>query len=72
MATEFARFFASGAIRAPEMPRWVVNRAQARQVAAELGRRRRLRSVGVTAVAGRHGAESSGKTTADEALAEMV
>ncbi|MFD9254902.1 hypothetical protein [Streptomyces bottropensis] len=50
----------------------MVNRAQARQVAAELGRRRRLRSVGVTAVAGRHGAESSGKTTADEALAEMV
>lgn len=52
---------------APEMPRWVVNRAQVRQVAAELGRRRRLRSVGITAVAGLHGAGLR-----EDTLAEMV
>ncbi|MCF3136641.1 NB-ARC domain-containing protein [Streptomyces olivochromogenes] len=52
----------------PEIPRWVVDRAQARQVAAELGRRRRSRSVGITAAAGLHGAGGFGKTT----LAEMV
>ncbi|MFJ9901081.1 NB-ARC domain-containing protein [Streptomyces sp. NPDC091280] len=52
----------------PEIPRWVIDRAQARQVAAELGRRRRSRSVGITAAAGLHGAGGFGKST----LAEMV
>ncbi|WP_059211718.1 hypothetical protein [Streptomyces canus] len=52
----------------PEIPRWVVDRAQVRQVAAALSRRRRLRSVGITATAGLHGAGGFGKTT----LAEMV
>ncbi|MCX4920003.1 NB-ARC domain-containing protein [Streptomyces sp. NBC_00687] len=52
----------------PEIPQWVVDRAQAKQVAAELGRARRLRSVGITTAAGLHGAGGFGKST----LAEMV
>ncbi|MFJ4931606.1 NB-ARC domain-containing protein, partial [Streptomyces sp. NPDC088736] len=52
----------------PEIPRWVVDRAQARQVAVELSRRRGMQSVGITATAGLHGAGGFGKTT----LTEMV
>ncbi|MFI9810229.1 NB-ARC domain-containing protein [Streptomyces sp. NPDC052301] len=53
---------------APSRPRWIVDRAQAARVAAELCRRRGRRSVGITATAGFYGAGGFGKTT----LAEMV
>ncbi|MCZ4103663.1 NB-ARC domain-containing protein [Streptomyces sp. H39-C1] len=52
----------------PEIPRWVVDRAQVGQVVAELCRQRGRRSVGITSTAGLHGAGGFGKTT----LAEMV
>ncbi|MGI5518489.1 NB-ARC domain-containing protein [Streptomyces sp. CA-106131] len=52
----------------PQIPQWVVDRAQAARVAAALCRRWGRRSVGITATAGLHGAGGFGKTT----LAEMV
>nr|WP_254407477.1 NB-ARC domain-containing protein [Streptomyces sp. GMY02] len=52
----------------PRIPRWVVDRAQAAQVAGELCRRRGRRSVGITSTAALHGAGGFGKTT----LADMV
>ncbi|MFE2132027.1 NB-ARC domain-containing protein [Streptomyces sp. NPDC059466] len=52
----------------PEIPRWVVDRAQVRVVVGELLRRRGQGSVGITATAGLHGAGGFGKTT----LAEVV
>ncbi|MEV7738866.1 NB-ARC domain-containing protein [Streptomyces sp. NPDC088921] len=52
----------------PEIPRWVVDRAQVRVVVSELLRRRGHGPVGITATAGLHGAGGFGKTT----LAEVV
>ncbi|WP_146088227.1 NB-ARC domain-containing protein [Actinacidiphila yanglinensis] len=52
----------------PQRPRWVVDRAQAREVADELCRCDSSRSVGITTTAGLHGAGGFGKTT----LAETV